>query len=183
MARLAHWPPLLVAALLAIGSPTAAQNLAIPVYVIAGGGGTSGGGGVFTLTGTIGQAAAGGELVGGTFSLVGGFWASFRVGGFTDDPLIAGSSVIRAVHIAELRSRIDAVRARFLLGAYQYTDSIVANVTTIRALHVTEMRTALDEAYDAAPRTRPNYSTSPGAGVTIRVADIAELRAAIQAIE
>jgi hypothetical protein len=135
------------------------------------------------LTGTIGQAAAGGELVGGTFSLVGGFWAFLKVGGFTDDPLIAGLSMIRAVHIAELRARIDAVRERFLLGSYPYTDSLMANATIIRARQMTEMRTALDDAYDAATRTRPNYSTSPEGGVTIRVADIAELRAAIQAIE
>jgi hypothetical protein len=174
---------LLVTVLLAIGPPAAAQSPPIPAYVIAGGGATSGADGVYTMTGTIGQAAAGGELVGGTFVLVGGFWAFLEVGRFTDDPLIAGLTVIRAVHIAELRARIDAVRAHFLLGSYPYTDSIMANATTIRARQMAEARTALDEAYDAAMRTRPSYSTSPEVGVTIRVADIAELRAAIQAIE
>ena len=39
--------------------------------------------------------------------------------GFTDDPLIAGSSAIKAVHITELRTRIDALRARYALGPYQ----------------------------------------------------------------
>ena len=43
-------------------------------HTVDGGGGT-GSGGVFTVTGTIGQPAAGGPLVGGTFAVTGGFWA------------------------------------------------------------------------------------------------------------
>jgi hypothetical protein len=135
------------------------------------------------LTGTIGQAAAGGQLRGDAFFIAGGFWTSPGVGGFTDDPLVAGSSVIRAIHLAELRARIDAVRVRFGLGPYSYSDAVIANVTTIRARNIAETRTALDEAYAAATRGLPSYTTTPGAGVTIRVADIAELRAAVVAIE
>lgn len=55
--------------------PAALQGptLAIDKYVVAGGGGTSTGGG-FSLDGTIGQAAAGGPLAAGSFSLTSGFW-------------------------------------------------------------------------------------------------------------
>lgn len=48
-------------------------GLAIDKYVVAGGGGASTGGG-FTLDGTIGQAASGGPLSAGSFSLTSGFW-------------------------------------------------------------------------------------------------------------
>ena len=46
---------------------------AINPYVIAGGGGTSAAG-TFSLDGTIGQAAAGGNLSGGNFTVSSGFW-------------------------------------------------------------------------------------------------------------
>ena len=61
--------PRAAARVVAMQGPT----LAIDKYVVAGGGGTSTGGG-FTLDGTIGQAAAGGPLSAGSFSLTSGFW-------------------------------------------------------------------------------------------------------------
>ena len=46
------------------------------------------------------------------------------------------------------------------------------------------MRQALLEAYNAAGRTPvPSYTTSPAVGVSVVVADIAEIRAAVVAIE
>jgi hypothetical protein len=102
---------------------------------------------------------------------------------FTDDPLTARSSVIRAVHITELRTRIDAVRSKFGLGAYAYADAITAGTTIVKAQHVLDLRTALAQAYAAAHLAAPAYSTSPGAGVIVRVADIAEIRAALILIE
>jgi hypothetical protein len=51
-----------------------AQSYSIDWFTIDGGGGTSTGG-VFTVSGTIGQPDAGGPMVGGNYSLVGGFWA------------------------------------------------------------------------------------------------------------
>ncbi len=55
-----------------------AQNYSIEWYQIAGGGGTSTGG-VFTVTGTIGQAEPGGPLTGPGYSLTGGFWSLYAV--------------------------------------------------------------------------------------------------------
>jgi hypothetical protein len=48
-------------------------------YTVDGGGGSSSAG-VYTLSGTIGQAYAG-VLSGGTYSLVGGFWGGAKVAG------------------------------------------------------------------------------------------------------
>ena len=49
-----------------------AQTYALDWFTIDGGGGTSSGGN-YTLTGTIGQPDAG-AMIGGSYSLVGGFW-------------------------------------------------------------------------------------------------------------
>ncbi len=64
---------LLVAAL-ALPLSALAQSYAIPWHTIDGGGGTSTGG-VFRLSGTLGQPAAGPTMTGGNYSLTGGFWA------------------------------------------------------------------------------------------------------------
>ena len=55
-----------------------AQPYAIDWYKVAGGGGTSTGG-VYAVSGTIGQHDAGGPMIGGNFSLTGGFWALYAV--------------------------------------------------------------------------------------------------------
>jgi uncharacterized delta-60 repeat protein len=107
----------------------------------------------------------------------------FPSASFTDDPLTRTISVIRAVHITELRTRIDAVRAHYGLGPFPYADAITPGITKVRAQHILDLRTALAQAYAAAQLTPPTYSTTPAIGVIIVVKDIAELRAAVLAIE
>ena len=51
------------------------------------------------------------------------------------------------------------------------------------AADMLQMRTALSEAYTQAMMTQPTYTSSPGVGVAIVVADIAELRSALVVIE
>lgn len=60
--------------LLAAASCASAQDYSINWFTIDGGGGTSTRG-YFSLSGTIGQHDAGGPMIGGDFSLTGGFWA------------------------------------------------------------------------------------------------------------
>jgi hypothetical protein len=55
-----------------------AQSYSIDWYKIAGGGGTSTGG-TYSVSGTIGQPDASGAMIGGNYSLTGGFWALFQV--------------------------------------------------------------------------------------------------------
>ncbi len=64
--------------LVALALPLHAQSYDVNWHVISGSGGTSTGG-VFTISGTIGQPAAGGPMVGGQYSLTGGFWALYAV--------------------------------------------------------------------------------------------------------
>ena len=105
---------------------------------------------------------------------------------FTDDPLVPGTTVIRALHVLELRSRIDAVRVARGLVAFTWTDpTLTPGATIIKAQHVIDLRSALAAAYVAAALTPPTYTdailttgtTSP------RAVHIAELRAAVLAIE
>ena len=69
-------PTLFAVVLLTSGAAFAQYS--IDWFKIAAGGGTSGGGNL-ALSGTIGQADAGGPLTGGTYSLTGGFWSLVTV--------------------------------------------------------------------------------------------------------
>jgi hypothetical protein len=102
---------------------------------------------------------------------------------FTDDPLSAGIFV-KAVHVTELRTRVDALRARFGLAAYSWTDSALAAGMTIRAAHVNELRVALEQAYSAAPLAPPGFAETIVAGSTvIKASHVQELRAAVVTLE
>ncbi len=103
---------------------------------------------------------------------------------FTDDPLVAGTTAIKAVHVSELRSAIQTVRARYSLGSFSYTDpTLAAGTTPIKAVHITEMRTALDEAFAAASRTRTTTYTTITAGTNpITTLFITQLRNALNEI-
>lgn len=104
---------------------------------------------------------------------------------FTDPSLFAGVTPIRVVHIAELRTRIDALRVQRGLSAYAWTDSLlVAGQTPFRAVHVRELRAALLDVYVAAGRTPPEYTGQISAGLTtMNAVHVMELRAAVVAIE
>jgi hypothetical protein len=103
-------------------------------------------------------------------------------GGFTDDPLIPGVTVVKAAHFAELRLRIDALRVRFGVGVYAWTDAVLTSSgTTIKAAHVLEMRAALQDAYTAAGVPPPTY-TEPTLTV-IKATHIHELRSAVLSLE
>jgi len=124
--------------------------------------------------------------VGGSTSKWGTRWAQVSppVVPFTDDPLSAGSTFIQAVHITELRTRVDAIRAAWSLSAFSYTDpTLTVGSTPVKAVHVTELRTALSEAYVAADRTPPTFTDPSLTGVAVKVVHVAELRAAVVAIE
>lgn len=102
---------------------------------------------------------------------------------FTDSTLTAGTSGVKAVHVNELRARINALRGKYGLGAFSFTDAtLTIGATAILGLHVVELRTALAEVYTAASLSAPTY-TDPtiGTGTTLKAVHIAELRTAVEA--
>ena len=106
-------------------------------------------------------------------------------GGFTEPGIVSGETAVKAVHMMELRERVDALRRRFGLPAWSWTDpAIVRGVTPVRAVHFLELRTALNQAYSAARRSPPNYTDALRGGVTpIAALHVEELRRAVRLLE
>jgi len=101
---------------------------------------------------------------------------------FTDPALGVQSTAIKAVHITELRTAIDAVRKLANGGAenpFNYTDpAITAQSTGVRKIHLTDLRNALDPAR-ATLGLSPLAYTDPAITqqtTTVKAAHFAELR-------
>jgi hypothetical protein len=104
---------------------------------------------------------------------------------FTDSTLVSQATVIKAVHITELRTRINAIRAAHGLAAFSFTDPTLNNTILVKAIHIAELRTALSQAYTAAALPPPTFSDPILVnGVTpVKAVHLNELRAAVIAIE
>jgi hypothetical protein len=103
--------------------------------------------------------------------------------GFTDETLSPGVSVVKAVHVTELRARIDALRADLGLAPFAWTDPALGPGTAIKVAHPVELLTALQQVYAAAGRSRVFNQAIIEPGTFIRLAHIQELRDAVIALE
>jgi hypothetical protein len=81
------------------------------------------------------------------------------------------------VHITQLRTAVNAVRAAAGLGAQSFTDPSLPAVK-IKATHVTQLRTALDAARTAIGLPAVSYtdSTITAGSTVLKTAHIADLR-------
>jgi fibronectin type 3 domain-containing protein len=93
---------------------------------------------------------------------------------FTDDPLTT-STPVKAVHLAEIRTAINAVRAAAALGPASWTDAAVPGVR-VKAVHITEMRAALSPALTALGKTAVYSDPGLASGSPIRAVHFQELR-------
>jgi photosystem II stability/assembly factor-like uncharacterized protein len=93
---------------------------------------------------------------------------------FTDDPITAQITTIKAVHLSEARTAVNAVRAAAGLTPYTFTDSAVTGVV-IRALHISELRAALNDARTAIGFSTVSGST-PSMGDPIKAIDMTNVR-------
>jgi hypothetical protein len=108
---------------------------------------------------------------------------------FSDASLTAGATPVRAIHVTELRARINALRARFGLQPFAWADVSLPGVT-ISAVHVQQLRQGLHAAYGAAIDSGVSVSLpvftddplTPGQPV-IRARHIEELREAVVLLE
>jgi hypothetical protein len=94
---------------------------------------------------------------------------------FTDDPIVPGVTMIKAVHLTELRAAVNAVRAAAGLGAATFTDPTPAGML-IKAVHIQELRTALDPARSTLGLTAISYTNSLAVGSTVKAVDVTEIR-------
>jgi len=105
---------------------------------------------------------------------------------FTDSTLTQFSTVIRAIHVTELRGAIDVLRTRQGLAAFGWTDAVIAlNATVVKRTHLAELRSALAAVYTARGLSAPVWTDAAiTLNVTpIRAVHIAELRAAVLALQ
>ncbi|HEX3068015.1 MAG TPA: fibronectin type III domain-containing protein, partial [Thermoanaerobaculia bacterium] len=97
---------------------------------------------------------------------------------FTDDPLNTGVAA-KAVHVTQLRTAVNAMRAAANLGAQSFTDPSLASGVIIKALHQNELRTALNQARTAIGLSAIVYTDPPtvtGGATPIKAAHIVNLR-------
>lgn len=94
---------------------------------------------------------------------------------FSNDPLVAGT-VVQAVHLAQLRSAIVAVRE--LAGGLPtmtFTDAASPGVI-VKSVHITEMRSGLDAALPALGLPASGYTDPSLTGVAIKALHFQEIR-------
>jgi hypothetical protein len=94
---------------------------------------------------------------------------------FTDDPLTPASTPIKAVHVNELRTAANALRALANLTAASFTNPIGPGVV-VHAIDIQELRSAVDPARSALGLPATTYTFGAAAGAVIHAADLTELR-------
>lgn len=93
---------------------------------------------------------------------------------FTDNPLTSGIKV-KAVHLAQLRTAVNAVRALAGLGAAGFTDAASTGVR-VKGVHITELRTALDAGRTLLSLSTGGYTDASLASVKVKAIHGEELR-------
>ena len=93
---------------------------------------------------------------------------------FDNDPLMPGT-IVRAVHLAQLRTAVNAVRALAGLNAAGFSDAAVPGLA-IKATHITELRTSVDAARSALGLATSAYTDPLVAGAAIKAVHFQELR-------
>ncbi|HKR65095.1 MAG TPA: hypothetical protein VJZ00_15280, partial [Thermoanaerobaculia bacterium] len=101
---------------------------------------------------------------------------------FTDDPLVAGTTPVKLVHLTQLRSAVDSLRACAGLTAMSYTDPTLTTSTGIKAVHITQLRTALTDARALLGLSSITFTdTSLVAGTTsVRKLHVSDLRTGVK---
>jgi hypothetical protein len=100
---------------------------------------------------------------------------------FTDDPLVAATTRIKRLHVIELRSAVNAVRATAGLAAATFTDpTITAGTTKTKALHLSELRNALSTALTTLGFPSPTFTAGLAAASQIKAVHVQELRTLVK---
>lgn len=100
---------------------------------------------------------------------------------FTDDPLLAGVTPIKALHFHDLRTAVNAMRAAAALPPFDFDDALAAG-GLVRSTHLTQLRTALNQARATLGLTPVNYRLPSiiSGQTSIAAAHVQEIRAGCQ---
>ena len=98
---------------------------------------------------------------------------------FTDDPIAATITAVKAIHITELRQAVNDMRVAASLSAASFTDGAPA---VIKALHIQQLRAALDPARTALGLPPLTYTdgTLTGGTTIVKAAHVQELRTGVK---
>jgi len=99
---------------------------------------------------------------------------------FTDDPIVAGVTIVKAIHITELRDAVNFVRWLAGLPPATFTTPVVAG-SIIQTADITELRSALAEARVGLPPVTYTDANLT-AGTPVKAVHIQELREASRVI-
>jgi hypothetical protein len=111
---------------------------------------------------------------------------------FTDPSLVARTTLVKAMHVSDLREAVNTLRGRVGLDAFAWTDpTLTGRSTRVKAQHLAELRTALDQAYHAPGCTRPACAAPPtytdpvltARQTRIKATHVSELRTAVRGLE
>ncbi len=100
---------------------------------------------------------------------------------FTDDPLVAGVTVVKAAHILELRQAVNAVRASAGQAAASWTDPSLAGLF-IKTVHLQELRSNLSPALSTLGFPAPAYTdpTLIAGSTVVKKAHVEDLRQGVK---
>jgi len=98
---------------------------------------------------------------------------------FTDDPLVVNTTIMKAVHITELRQAVNFMRAAANLGAASFTDVSLSGVAA-KAVHIDELRTALSQARSALGLPTTSFTDATLLGTVVKAAHVQELRSGVK---
>ncbi|MFL6246468.1 MAG: fibronectin type III domain-containing protein [Thermoanaerobaculia bacterium] len=93
---------------------------------------------------------------------------------FTDS-VLSSAIKVKATHLTQLRTAVNAVRALAGLGAAAVTDPTPTGVR-VKGVHITELRTALDAARSALSLSTGGYTDASLAAVKVKAIHITQLR-------
>lgn len=99
---------------------------------------------------------------------------------YINDPIIAGSTAIKAVHVTRLRTAVNAVRVAAGMAPATFTDALAAGVL-IKLVHISELRSNLNAARAAIGVPALQY-TDPSlpAGTLVKASHIQVLRSGVK---
>lgn len=163
------------------GTTTEAAGSTVRVYVNgnATGSGTSSAGGTFSVSvptlfagqRVIATVQASGEiesLASPAVEVIAG-----RI--FADDPLIVGSTLIKALHLTEVRDAVNDTRAKAGLTPATWADAAVPGLL-IKAAQINELRSALTPALAILGQTASYTDPTLAAGNVVKAVHVQEIR-------